>query len=206
MVVIFYEKAQISVFLLQLLWKAWGMQYFFDYFRTVILTNTNFQANLFFMKKLIFTLFFAAGFTSLGLYAQQAVVSSGNYHENEDLSISWSLGETVIETFVSDDFILTQGFQQTSLIVTSVDDIAGLDLGLSAYPNPTSDYLTLSLKGEAPENITYELYDLAGRHFLSGELKDATKDISFRAMDPGIYFLRVNAGGQPVKTFKIVKQ
>ncbi len=158
------------------------------------------------MKKLIFTLFIAAGFASLTLHAQEAVVSSGSYHENGDLSISWSLGETVIETFVADDFILTQGFQQSSLIVTTVEEIADLDFGLSAYPNPTSDYLTLSLNGEVPEKAGFELYDLSGRHFFSGDLKDTSKEISFSAMEPGIYFLRVLISGRPVKTFKIVKQ
>jgi len=44
--------------------------------------------------------------------AQQVVSTSGGYYEGENLSLSWTLGEPVIETFNSGNLILTQGFQQ----------------------------------------------------------------------------------------------
>ncbi|HNV82615.1 MAG TPA: hypothetical protein PKH45_12285, partial [Tenuifilaceae bacterium] len=42
---------------------------------------------------------------------QEAVVSGGNYHSNNSGSVSWGLGEAVIQTFATMDNIITQGFQ-----------------------------------------------------------------------------------------------
>ncbi len=43
--------------------------------------------------------------------AQQVVATAGGYYEGDNLSLSWTLGEPVIETFNSGGLILTQGFQ-----------------------------------------------------------------------------------------------
>jgi hypothetical protein len=52
-----------------------------------------------------------------GAKAQQAVSSAGTYFENESGSISWTLGEVVIETLSAGETILTQGFQQPSILL-----------------------------------------------------------------------------------------
>jgi hypothetical protein len=68
------------------------------------------------MKKILILLFSVC--LSLGLLAQdvnmdqQVISSGGNYAVNADISLSWTLGETVIATFVNGDVVLTQGFQQ----------------------------------------------------------------------------------------------
>jgi len=44
--------------------------------------------------------------------AQEIIATSGGYYEGQSLSMSWTVGEAVIETFNSGELILTQGFQQ----------------------------------------------------------------------------------------------
>lgn len=66
------------------------------------------------MKKILILLFSVC--LGLGLSAQsidqQVISSGGNYAVNADISLSWTLGETVIATFANGDLVLTQGFQQ----------------------------------------------------------------------------------------------
>lgn len=138
--------------------------------------------------------------------AQEAVVSAGNYHENENKSISWTLGEVAIETFVAGDLILTQGFHQPTITVVSVEDFPGFDLKVQVYPNPATELLNVYLEYGNYENVTFGLYDMSGRLMVSDKMKNEMQQISFSAYPSGIYFLRMTIDGREAKSFKIVKQ
>jgi len=58
----------------------------------------------------------------------EVIATSGDYYENANISISWSLGEVVTETFTGASIILTQGFQQPFGI-----QITGIDLDLMVF-------------------------------------------------------------------------
>ncbi len=76
--------------------------------------------------------------------------SAGEYFETSSLQISWTMGETVNESFVSNQSQLDQGFHQ------SIED--GIDLienhGLAKprlFPNPFIDKITIT---DIPEGTT----------------------------------------------------
>jgi len=90
------------------------------------------------MKKLN-VLFFAIAFLGITLSsnAQQVIASAGGYYEGDNISISWTLGEPVIETFEGADIILTQGFQQPySFYLSQVLNIPAGWSGVSGYIDP----------------------------------------------------------------------
>ncbi|NOX47177.1 MAG: hypothetical protein GXO89_09395 [Chlorobi bacterium] len=58
----------------------------------------------------------------------EVVASAGDYYENGNLSISWTLGEIATETYSNGGIILTQGFQQPVSVT-----IHGIDLDLLVY-------------------------------------------------------------------------
>lgn len=67
------------------------------------------------MKKILILLFnvvFLVGLHAQITNEQQVISNGGNYSEAEGLSLSWTLGETVIATFENSGLVLTQGFQQ----------------------------------------------------------------------------------------------
>jgi len=69
--------------------------------------------------------------------AQQVIASSGAYYESENLSLSWTLGEPVIETFSNGDLTLTQGFQQPySFYLQQILNIPMGWSGVSSYLDP----------------------------------------------------------------------
>ena len=137
--------------------------------------------------------------------AQEAVVSGSGYHENSSGSISWTLGEVITETFRSDDVILTQGFQQPSITVTSVEEFANLDFNITAFPNPAREYINIKLDTDNFDNVWYELYDIKGLVIEHKKIDNELVHISLHDKEPAIYFLRVIEGNKVLKTFKVIK-
>lgn len=137
---------------------------------------------------------------------QEAVVSGGNYHSNNSGSVSWGLGEAVIQTFATMDNIITQGFQQTKLTITSVEEIPGLDFAITAYPNPAHDFVNLKVDTDDLKDLLYEMFDQNGRMLKRGVIDNNPMSVQVSSMPIGVYFLRVIYNGKMLKTFKIVKQ
>jgi hypothetical protein len=137
---------------------------------------------------------------------QEAVVSAGNFHENENLSISWSLGEVAIETFVAGDLVLTQGFQQPTITVVSVEDLPGFDLQVKAFPNPATDILNILIENANEQTVSFRLYDMSGRVLISDKMHSLSRQLSFSEYESGVYFLQMQLEGEPAKIFKIVKK
>lgn len=66
-------------------------------------------------------------------------------------------------------------------------------VSLVAFPNPTTDYLSLSIE------TGYKIYDVLGTLVMEGE---QTKSINMSNLSPGIYFLESTSG----ETIKVIKQ
>ena len=67
------------------------------------------------MKKILILLLnvvFLVGLNAQITNEQQVISNAGNYSEAGGISLSWTLGETVIATFDNGGLVLTQGFQQ----------------------------------------------------------------------------------------------
>ena len=135
---------------------------------------------------------------------QQALLSSGEYHQGTTGSISWSLGETAVSTLAEGEYIITQGFQQSKLTVTAIDVEPYPSISITAYPNPTSSNLLIAVDGEIA-NLRYEVYavnglNIAGNHFDSNPQK-----IVFAHLNSGVYLIRIQLNNQTIKTFRVVK-
>ena len=159
------------------------------------------------MKHFIpFLILFIFKMTPQSSSAQEVVASGGNYHETGQISISWTLGETVIETFGSSDLILTQGFQQPILTVSTFIEDPGLDFQIAAFPNPTREHVNISIDLLQADDLIYQVYDMQGRFIISDRLEGTQTRIAFDDFNPGTYFIRIIHNEKPVKTFKIIKQ
>lgn len=90
------------------------------------------------MKKSLSILFILAfAFLSFQAKAQQVVASSGGYYETENLTLSWTFGEPVTETFTGGNVILTQGFQQPyNFYLQQILNIPAGWSGISSYIDP----------------------------------------------------------------------
>lgn len=156
------------------------------------------------IKKLILLLLFLSLF--FNLCAQETVVPGGNYHQNISESISWSLGQTAIHTLNEGNNIITQGFQQSLLIITSIEELHDLNFSISIYPNPTQSYINLKVNRNNLEQFEYTIANLDGKIIKQGKFDNNPLQISFTEFNPAVYILSVNVREKQLKTFKVIKQ
>ena len=155
------------------------------------------------MKSLIIILIlFLAGSV---VSAQQVVSSNGDSKSAAGVEVSWTIGETVIETFVSDANTLTQGFHQTKLTITALSEILFPGLEIKVFPNPTQDFITIQFS-EYIEDSRYSLYDFTGKLIENKLINSADTEINMEKYASGQYILKLtNKSRQAIQTFKIIK-
>lgn len=157
------------------------------------------------MKRYILVFFAALYALSLSGQKQEVIASAGGYNSAGSISISWTLGETIIPTFSSGDLILTHGFQQ-QLIVTTIEDNLEELVNVTVYPNPASENLNLRFEVPVEGEIDLYLLNQQGQLVKTDVIEAATleKQISMQEFPAGVYFLRL-VKGKLSNVYKVVK-
>lgn len=151
---------------------------------------------------LFITMYILVGTSS----AQEVIATAGGNHHAGGASISWTVGEGVIETFAAGSYILTQGMHQPTLTVVSVTELSDPEFIVTAYPNPATDYLKLHIRHEEPGDFRYILGNMHGNPIFSERMKGTEEQIDMSALPRGFYLLTVIHDKQPVKTISIIKR
>jgi hypothetical protein len=140
---------------------------------------------------------------------QEVIASAGGFSVASDnsLSISWTLGETIVPTFTSSDgsLVLTPGFQQ-KLIVTAVQENIAGDVKVTIYPNPASELINIEFDTPTEELIQVTLLDARGRLVKSDRIESSviTRQINLQDLPAGLYYLRLTKG-KFINVYKVVK-
>ena len=147
------------------------------------------------------------GLVLTGLQAQKSVNATGGNASGSGGSASYSVGQVVYTTNTGTTGSVAQGVQQPFEIsvVTAIEEGKGINLTISAYPNPTSDYLTLSVDNFEISNLSYQLYDMSGKLLQTQKITGNQTSIVMSNLVPATYFVKVIHGNKEVKTFKIIK-
>lgn len=137
------------------------------------------------------------------------IANAGGYDEASGVSISWTLGETIIPTFQDDPenptIILTHGFQQ-QLIVTTVEENLDILVNVVVYPNPASEVLNVRFEEPLDGEVDLILLTQDGR-VVKNDIIEATtfeKQINMQDIPAGIYFLRL-IKGKLSNVYKVVR-
>ncbi|HYF01795.1 MAG TPA: T9SS type A sorting domain-containing protein [Patescibacteria group bacterium] len=150
-----------------------------------------------------------AGGVSLQAQVLQSDVkpAAGDEFKNDKVQVSWTLGEMLTETLGSSATThLSQGFHQPILKITSVEQVDEYQAAFSVYPNPTADFVTVSLKMEHRQSLAVELSDMRGMSMHKGSLSGEAYRIDMTGVPNGTYILRIiNDAGTAVSIFKIEK-
>lgn len=134
----------------------------------------------------------------------EVVSSGGEYYENVNGSLSWTLGEPVIETISNGTNTLTQGFQQNSYTITEISEVIDPDFNIKVYPNPTSDII--NIEGNYLEIAKVEMYDMNGKIVLSEEINENNYKLNIQNKTVAYYLLKVySKENNIVKEYKICK-
>ena len=134
------------------------------------------------------------------------LTSSGDFFTQGNYSLSWSLGEIAIETFITNNAILTQGFQQTNLSTSSIRIADVEDESMQIYPNPASDQLFISIQSELHEDLSLEIIDLLGVKKVTQfiDKKISITEINTSNLETGTYIVIVWSEENKVKFTRLL--
>jgi len=158
-------------------------------------------------KKLKLSAVLLLGLGLTGLQAQTSINATGGNASGSGGSSSYSVGQVAYQTHTGTNGSVAQGVQQPFEIsvVTAIEEAKGINLSVSAYPNPTTDYLTLEVKEFELSNMSFQLYDMSGKLLQNEKITGNQTSIVMSNLVPATYFVKVIQDNKEVKTFKIIK-
>lgn len=121
-------------------------------------------------------------------------------------SISYSIGQIDFETATGPGGNITEGLQQPYeiMVVSGIED-KDINLAFAIYPNPTADFVVLSVQNVNTLNMTYSLCNVEGKLIEKQEVNGSQTTIAMRDLANGIYFIKVLRKSTEVKIFKVIK-
>ena len=159
------------------------------------------------LKRLKLSAVLLLGLGLTGLQAQESVNATGGDASGSGGTVSYSVGQVVYTNNTGTNGSVAQGVQQAFEIsvVTGLEEAKGINFLVMAYPNPTTDYLTLRIDEFEISNLSYQLYDINGKLLQNEKITSDQTSIVMSNLLPATYFVKVIQGNKEVKTFKIIK-
>lgn len=153
-------------------------------------------------------LFFLLGFGLTGIQAQESINATGGNASGTGGSVSYSVGQVAYQTHTGANGSVAEGVQQPYEIsvVTGIEEAKGINLSVTAYPNPTTDYLTLRIDEFDISNLSYQLYDMNGKLLQNEKITNNQTSIVMSNLVPATYLVNVTQSNKAIKTFKIIKK
>ncbi len=162
------------------------------------------------LKVIVMATLFTFAFSAVS--AQESVNATGGNASGSVCSVSYSVGQVVYTTNTGTSGSVAQGVQQLYEIsvVTAIEEAKGINLSVSAYPNPTTDYLTLSISDNIQTShdlsqLSSQLYDMSGKLLQNERITGNQTSIVMSNLVPANYFVKVIQSDKELKTFKIIK-
>lgn len=155
--------------------------------------------------KLSALLLLSLGLTEL--HAQESISATGGNASGSGGSVNYSVGQVVYTINTGTNGSVAQGVQQPYEISvsTGLDETNGINLSISAYPNPTVGFLNLKVENYDNTNLWYQLFDMNGKLLETKKLQGNQASIVMNNLLPATYFLKITQENKEVKTFKIIK-
>ena len=115
-----------------------------------------------------------------GLHAQENAVAAGGEATGPGGSVSYSVGQVVYTTATGTNGSAAQGVQQPYeiYVITGVTETS-INLEMSAYPNPTTNYLTLKVDDFELSTLNFQLIDLQGKVITNKKVGTIVAEIIF---------------------------
>lgn len=141
------------------------------------------------------------------IQAQESLYTSGGNGSGSGGTVGYSVGQLAFNESSDGTYTVSPGVQQPFEIsnILSLEKYQNLNFKLLAFPNPTTNYLTLSFEKSNNERLTYQLFDLNGRLIQTKDKLKTNETISMKHLSNATYYINVLEKNQIIKTFKIIK-
>jgi len=152
------------------------------------------------MNKHLFTVMIL--FAVFSTHAQQSAATAGGDASGKSGTTAYSVGQTSYTEDVGNGSS-AQGVQHAYEIYEVSKAINGAHFTM--YPNPTADLVNIAVENAEKGNLSYQLYNTAGKLLSAGKLDGETTSVAMKGYASGIYLIRLYSDEQPIQTFKIIK-
>jgi len=155
-----------------------------------------------------YTLFFLAFLLSLSVNAQtahQVLSATGGDATGSGGTVAYSVGQIVYTTNTGTTGSVAQGVDQAYEISSVGIKETALNISLSIFPNPTSDYLTIKVEDYNNEALSYNLINEQGKLVMNEQITNQDTQLAMSTLARGAYFINVLQANKKIQTFKIIK-
>jgi len=155
---------------------------------------------------IIFILSFCTSLFSQSL-SPHVLASSGNYYSGSNFTLSWTLGEPVIQTLTGTNSTLTQGFQQSDYTYVAITTNQ-VNYGITLYPNPVENQLNILIESKDPKIFNVEILNARGQLILSKNFLSSNTNHPLKTdgLKEGIYLLIIKEQGYSlISSIKFMK-
>ncbi len=118
--------------------------------------------------------------------------------DQQGRSVYVSIGETAIQTQISGDLLVTQGFQQPNdkFYSSLFERPSFQNIDVRLFPNPTSEYIQISGSANEFDEMNFAIVDVLGKTFITKSISKSineefslTLDLAF--LQSGTYFVSI---------------
>lgn len=139
--------------------------------------------------------------------AQESVNVSGGNASGSEGTVAYTIGQVFYTSTMDGLGGVTQGVQHTYEICNVViTQESTLNIPLAAFPNPTTENLTLQISDYINKKLSYHLFDLQGKLLSNGKIVEPLTKINMNGLPTATYFIYlVNQDNKKIESFKIIK-
>lgn len=136
--------------------------------------------------------------------------SAGKVSQAGGITLLSNIGEPLTRNYfqTGQSRILTEGFIQPDIkdLTASITEEAK-GVGITVWPNPTTEGLTLTFAAPGNETYTASVFDMAGKRVRTETLCTGCNAhyLSLADLANAMYVLRISQGNAPVQELKFIK-
>ena len=137
--------------------------------------------------------------------SHQVLSASGGDATGSGGSVAYSVRQIVYTTSTGTTGSVAQGVEQAYEIYSVGIKETALNISLSVFPNPTSDFLTLKVQDYNNEALSYNLLDQQGKLVMNEQITNQETQVAMSTLARGAYFINIVQANKKIQTFKIIK-
>ena len=135
---------------------------------------------------------------------REILAATGISTQNNDISMSWTLGELAVGQFQNGSITVSEGFHQGEDGGVPIDDLLSVFGQIQVFPNPTTQLLQIEREYTA-QPLYIQLTDMQGKVLLNRDSRDLTTILDLSRLASGFYLLRLSDASQHTQTYQIQK-
>jgi hypothetical protein len=145
---------------------------------------------------------------TIWLQGQESTSATGGNASGTGGTVTYTVGQVACSFLMGTSATINQGVQQPYeiSIVSGLENLEGINLECSVYPNPAGGQIKLKIKSDDYENFRFHLYDSNGVLLIDRKVDSEETTITIENLSPSVFLLKVVRKNVDVKVFKIIKK